>query len=151
MDDIWGVNWDFSKSLLLELVMNKGKDLKQRLVGMIKEELISILQETEYRYGRLLDPENMDPIDPEVNVVGYGTMARSQLRSEITRRMEGAVQTAKQAEGNESDRAYKNLEMLFDPKGVLTSMIKAELDVSQQLEAIRTKGGRRTIPIPKQT
>jgi hypothetical protein len=92
----------------------------------------------------------MDPNDPEVNIHNYGSMARSQLRVEITRRLNGALKTAKQAEGSESDKLYKNLESLFGPKGVMVSLIKAELDVSRQLEDIRTKGGRRTIPIPKQ-
>jgi hypothetical protein len=29
-------------------------------------------------------------------------------------------------------------------------MIKAELDVAEELESMRTKGGRRAVPIPKQ-
>ena len=35
-------------------------------------------------------------------------------------------------------------------KGVLMNQIKAEVEISQQLESLRTKGGRRAQPIPKQ-
>jgi|TARA_Y100000310_G_C20646282_1_gene796777 hypothetical protein len=130
--------------------MKKGNDFQNRLKNIIQEEVNNVLNEINYKYGTLVDPKNMDPNDPEVNIHNYGSMARSQLRVEITRRLGGALKTAKQAEGSESDKLYKNLESLFEPKGVLVSLIRAELDVSRQLEDLRTKGGRRTIPIPKQ-
>lgn len=130
--------------------MKKGNDFQNRLKNIINEEVINVLNELDYKSGTLVDPKNMDPNDPEVNIHDYGSMARSQLRVEITRRLGGALKTAKQAEGSESDKLYKNLESLFEPKGVLVSLVKAELDVARQLEDLRTKGGRRTIPIPKQ-
>ena len=130
--------------------MEKGNDFQNRLKNIIQEEVINVLNEINYKNGTLVDPKNMDPNDPEVNVHNYGAMSRSQLRVEITRRLSGALKTAKQAEGAGSDKLYKNLESLFGPKGILLSLIRAELDVSRQLEDLRTKGGRRTIPIPKQ-
>ena len=39
---------------------------------------------------------------------------------------------------------------LISDNGVLYKLIGAEIDVANALEAKRLKGGRRTIPIPKQ-
>jgi hypothetical protein len=39
---------------------------------------------------------------------------------------------------------------LLTEKGMLAVFIKAELQVADELEAIRVQGGRRNIPIPKQ-
>lgn len=130
--------------------MKKGNDHKNRIKNVIREEVNRYLNEINYKYGTVVDPKNMDPNDPEVNIHNYGSMPRSQLRVEITRRLNGALKTSRQAESGESERLYKNLESLMEPKGVLVSLIKAELDIARQLEDLRSKGGRRTIPIPKQ-
>jgi len=130
----------------------KNKDLHNKLNQVINEEIRSVLAERQYKYGGLLDPNNFDPIDPEVHVAGYGTLTRSILRKEIAKRLEGAARTAKTAStgGSGSYRMYKNLIADLEDKSVLFQFIQAEVEVAQQLEDIRTKGGRRSTPIPKQ-
>ena len=55
----------------------KKQDLRNRLKQLIKEEVGSVIAERSYRYGGLLDPDKFDPVDPEIHIVGFGTMARS--------------------------------------------------------------------------
>ena len=130
----------------------KKLDLKNKLKTIVKEEVSSLLAERDYRYGGLLDPENFDPVDPEVHIIGFGSMNRSALRQEIVRRLQGALQTAKDAAtgGSNSYDKFKSLEGVFEDKGVLMLQIKAEQEIADQLESLRTKGGRRAQPIPKQ-
>ena len=45
---------------------------------------------------------------------------------------------------------YKNLATDLEDKNVLFMFINAEIEVAEQLENIRTQGGRRATPIPKQ-
>ena len=47
------------------------RDLHNKLNSIIKEEIKSVLTERSYKYGGLLDPENFDPIDPEVHTRWY--------------------------------------------------------------------------------
>jgi hypothetical protein len=47
-------------------------------------------------------------------------------------------------------RTYRNILSLIDEKSVLKQMIRAEIEIAEELEAMRTKGGRRATPIPKQ-
>lgn len=131
--------------------MNKS-DLRHKLNGLIREEVNSILAERSYKYGGLLDPEKFDPVDPEIHIVGFGTMSRSSLRTEIVTRLEGALKTAQDAAGggpNSYDK-FKSLEGVLEDKGVLMQQIKAESEIGNELEQLRIKGGRRAIPIPKQ-
>jgi len=130
----------------------KQQDLKNKLKGIIKEEVKTILAERSYKYGGLLDSKNFDPVDPEVHIVGFGTMARSALRKEIVTRLQGALNTAKSAAAGSSTSydSYKSLEGVLEDKGVLMNQIKAEQEIAEELEELRTKGGRRSIPIPKQ-
>ena len=131
----------------------KKQDLRNRLKGLIIQEVKSVLAERSYQYGGLLDPEKFDPVDPEVHIVGFGTMARSSLRKEIVTRLEGAYKTAKNAAAGSTSAydSYKSLEGVLEDKGVLMQQIKAEQEIANELEQLRTKGGRRAIPIPKQT
>ncbi len=131
--------------------MNKS-DLHNRLKDLIKEEVESTLAEQSYRYGGILDPKDFDPIDPEIHIRGFGTMSRSSLRTEISTRIEGALKTAKEAAegGPNSFDKFKSLEGVFEDKGVLMLQIKAEVEIAEQLESLRKKGGRRAQPIPKQ-
>jgi len=131
--------------------MNKS-DLHNRLKDIIKEEVGTALNERSYKAGGLLDPENFDPINPEIHVVGFGTMARDYLRREIATRLEGALKTASDAAagGPMSYDKFKSLISLIDDKSVLQLQIKAEVEVAEQLEKLRKKGGRRAQPIPKQ-
>jgi hypothetical protein len=131
--------------------MNK-LDLKNKLKAIIVEEVKSVLSERSYKYGGLLDANQFDPIDPEVHIVGFGTMARSSLRQEIVTRLEGALKTAKDASagGTNSYDKFKSLEGVLEDKGVLMQQIKAEQEIAEELEQLRIKGGRRAIPIPKQ-
>ena len=46
--------------------------------------------------------------------------------------------------------SYKQLQDLISDAGILYKLIGAELDIANQLEAKRLKGGRRSVPIPKQ-
>ena len=130
----------------------KKQDLKNKLKGIIIQEVKSVLAERSYQFGGLLDPEKFDPVDPEVHIVGFGTMARSALRKEIVTRLEGALNTAKSAAaGTETSYdSYKSLEGVLEDKGVLMQQIKAEQEIANELEGLRKKGGRRAIPIPKQ-
>tara|TARA_Y100001973_G_C5079526_1_gene271768 strand:+ start:103 stop:501 length:399 start_codon:yes stop_codon:yes gene_type:complete len=130
----------------------KKADLKNKLKSIIVEEVQSVISERSYKYGGLLDAENFDPIDPEIHIVGFGTMARSSLRNEIVTRLEGALKTAEDAAagGPNSYDKFKSLEGVLEDKGVLMQQIKAEQEIANQLEQLRIKGGRRAIPIPKQ-
>ena len=130
----------------------KKTDLRNKLESIIKEEVNNVLAERTYQHGGLLDPKNFDPIDPEVHITGYGTMTRSALRREIAKRLEGAAATAKTAATGKSGsyRMYKNLNTDLEDKNVLSMFIKAEIEVAEELEELRTKGGRRSTPIPKQ-
>ncbi len=131
----------------------KKQDLRNKLKGIIIQEVKGVLAERSYQFGGLLDPEKFDPVDPEVHIVGFGTMARSALRKEIVTRLEGALNTAKSAAaGSESSYdSYRSLEGVLEDKGILMQQIKAEIEIANELEQLRTKGGRRAIPIPKQT
>lgn len=127
------------------------QDFKNRLREVIAKELESVLAEGAYKYGGLLDPSNFDPIDPEVHIVGYGTMTRSALRSTIASRLKGLSQTAANATTDDAPyKMYTTILNTIQDKGVLNQMIRAEIEVSEQLEEIRKKGGRRSAPIPKQ-
>ena len=114
----------------------KKQDLRNKLKGLIIEEVKSVIAERSYRYGGLLDPEKFDPVDPEVHIVGFGTMARSSLRKEIVTRLEGALNTAKSAAIGKSTSydSYKSLEGVLEDKGVLMQQIKAEQEIANELE-----------------
>ena len=130
-----------------------GKDLSERLKRIIHDEVSSILiNEESYKFGTLADPKDMDPMDPMVKVKDFGTLNRSSIRTQIVDRLTGALGSAKDAAkgGDSSYEAYKQLQDLISDAGVLYKLIGAELDIANQLEAKRLKGGRRTIPIPKQ-
>lgn len=131
--------------------MNR-QDLANRIKHLVKEEVSTVLSERSYQYGGILDPENFDPVDPEVHIVGFGAMSRSSLRTEISTRIEGAMKTAKDAAagGPNSFDKYKSLAGVFEDKGVLMLQINAEIEIANQLESLRTKGGRRAQPIPQQ-
>jgi len=131
--------------------MNKT-DLRDKLKNIVQEEVAALLSERDYKYGGILDPEDFDPVDPDVHIIGFGTMSRSALRQEIVRRLQGALNTAKDAAtgGNNSYDKFKSLEGILEPNGVLLQQVKAEREISNQLEQLRVQGGRRAIPIPKQ-
>ncbi len=128
-------------------------DLKNKLKTIIKEEVSSLLSERDYQYGGLLDPNEFDPVDPEVHIIGFGSMTRSALRQDIVRRLQGALKTAKDAStgGSNSYDKFKSLEGVLEPNGVLLQQLKAEREIADQLEQLRSQGGRRAIPIPKQS
>ena len=130
----------------------RHQKLKNRLKQIIQEEVDLALNETSYKFGKLADPKEMDPNDPMVKVTGFATLNRTSIRNQIVDRLSGALSTAKDAAngGTESYQAYKQLQSLISDAGILFKLIGAELDVANQLEATRLKGGRRTIPIPKQ-
>ena len=83
----------------------KKQDLKNRLKHLIIQEVKDVIAERSYQYGGLLDPEKFDPVDPEVDIIGFGSMARSALRKEIMTRLEGALNTAKSAAAG-TDSSY---------------------------------------------
>jgi len=127
------------------------KDLKEKLRNLISEEIASVMMEASGRAGGLLNPKDFDPVDPEVHITGYGTMTRSALREEIARRLEMLTKSAKEAAAAETSYAnYESMLPLLTEKGMIASLIRAELAVADELESIRTQGGRRTTPIPKQ-
>lgn len=127
------------------------QDFKNKLREMIVEEYNNIIAEASYKYGGLLDPTNFDPNDPEVHIVGYGTLTRSALRSNIASRLKGLAKTAEDASADDTPHGmYKTILNTVQDKGVLNQLIRAEIEVAEQLEALRKKGGRRAMPIPKQ-
>jgi hypothetical protein len=127
------------------------QDLKSRITQLVQEELQNILMESTGKYGQLVDPKNFDPVDPEVLVVGFGSMLRSQLRSGIVSRFKALMKSSETAAGDDTPyRTYRNILSLIDEKSVLKQMIRAEIEIAEELEAMRTKGGRRATPIPKQ-
>jgi hypothetical protein len=130
----------------------KGQDLKNRLKQIIREEITQVINEESYKFGTLADPKDMDPNDPMVKVSGFASLNRSSIRTQIVDRLSGALATAKDAAkgGPNSYQAYKQLQDLISDAGILYKLIGAELDVANQLESKRLKGGRRSIPIPKQ-
>ena len=130
----------------------KNKDLHNKLKEIIKEEVKSVVNEKTYKYGGLFKPEDFDPVDPQIHIVGFGTMSRSALRKEIVTRLNGAFKSAKNAAMNPESAydIYKTLQGTIGDESVLSLMMNADNEVSDQLEALRTKGGRRAIPIPPQ-
>ena len=75
----------------------QGKDLQNRLKQIIREEVELLIKEDSYKFGRLADPKDMDPIDPMVKVTGFATLNRSSIRGQIVDRLSGALATAKDA------------------------------------------------------
>jgi len=130
----------------------KNKDLHNKLKSIIDEEVNNVLAERNYKYGGILDIEKLDPVDPQIHVVGFGTMNRTSLRKEIVTRLEGALKSAKNAASNPNIAydTYKTLESIIGDDSVLMLQLRADNEVSQQLEDMRKKGGRRAIPIPPQ-
>ncbi len=130
----------------------QGKDLKNRIKQIIREEVNSLISEETYKFGQLADPKDMDPIDPMVKVTGFASLNRSSIRTQIVDRLSGALATAQDAAkgGESSYQAYKQLQDLISDAGILYKLIGAELDTANALEAKRLKGGRRSTPIPKQ-
>lgn len=129
-----------------------GKDLKNKLLDIIKEEVRLVVDEAAGKVSSLADPKKMDPNDPEIYVKGFGTYTRSALRLQIARRLKGISDTAKKAAsgGPMSSTYYKNLDSLVGEGSIISALIKAELETAEELEALRKKGGRRSMPIPKQ-
>ncbi len=121
-----------------------------QLINIIKEEVSKMLQEQ--KTGGLLDPKNFDPVNPDVEIPGFGTMDRNSLRLGIVSRLEGVLDTAKNAAkgGPMTYKNYENMSALLSDNNVLLTMIRTEIAVADELEAMRKRGGRRTIAIPKQ-
>ena len=129
----------------------ENKDFRHMIRSLVVEELNNVLAETSYKYGGLLDPKDFDPIDPEVHFVGFGSMSRSQLRDGIASRLDTILKTAQDATtSDDAYRKYKSLQSLLGEKSVVQQMIRAELEVAEQMEQLRKKGGRRSSPIPPQ-
>jgi hypothetical protein len=120
---------------------------------IVKEEYNKLMEESE-KYGTLANPKNVDPIDPELIVKGFGSYTRSTLRDSIANRLQQLSKLAKDANSAQdqetANRLMRNLAAAIDPSNVLFHMIKADVEISEQMEAMRTKGGRRSMPIPKQ-
>jgi hypothetical protein len=130
----------------------KNNDLYNKLRDIVNEELSTLINERSYKFGSVLDIDKLDPVDPQIHVVGFGTMSRTSLRKEIVTRLEGALKSAKNAAMNPEAAydIYKTLEGILGDDSVLMLQMKADNEVSDQLEELRKKGGRRAIPIPPQ-
>lgn len=120
---------------------------------IVKEEYSKLMEESG-KYGTLANPKNVDPIDPELIVKGFGSYTRSTLRDSIANRLQQLSKLAKDANSAQdpetANRLMRNLAAAIDPSNVLFHMIKADVEISEQMESMRTKGGRRSMPIPKQ-
>jgi hypothetical protein len=130
----------------------QGQDLKNKLLGIIKEEVNSVINEEGKKLSSLANPKKMDPNDPEIYIKGFGTYTRTALRMQIARRLKGIADTARKAAkgGPMASTYYKNLDSLVGEGSIISTLIKSELETSIELETMRTKGGRRSMPIPKQ-
>ncbi len=104
--------------------------------------------------GSLLDTKDFNPDDPEIIVSGFGTYSRSALQLAILNRIHGVYKIAAEAAKSEPHiayRLYNNIRILLDPKtGVIPRLVQANLDAANQLDAMRAKGGKRNVIIPKQ-
>ena len=120
---------------------------------IVKEEYSKLMEESG-KYGTLANPKNVDPIDPELIVKGFGSYTRSTLRDSVANRLQQLSKLAKDANSAQdpetANRLMRNLAAAIDPSNVLFHMIKADVEISEQMESMRTKGGRRSMPIPKQ-
>ena len=132
---------------------------KDKIIQEFRDDIDKILNQLNFNkvnenVGVLKDTKNFDPDDPEVIVSGFGSWNRSALRMAIVNRLEGLLRTAKTAANTDGPAAYNmynNMRNLLDSKSsVIFRLIQAELDVAEQLETIRRKGGRRNFIIPKQ-
>jgi len=120
---------------------------------IVKEEYSKLMEESG-KYGTLANPKDVDPIDPELIVKGFGSYTRSTLRDSVANRLQQLSKLAKDANSAQdpetANRLMRNLAAAIDPSNVLFHMIKADVEISEQMEEMRTKGGRRSMPIPKQ-
>ena len=120
---------------------------------IIREEYNKLMEATG-KYGTLANPKNVDPNDPELIVKGFGSYNRSTLRDSIANRLTQLAKLAKDANASQdpetANRLMRNLVSALEPSNVLYHMVKADVDVSEELESMRTRGGRRSMPIPKQ-
>jgi hypothetical protein len=120
---------------------------------IIKEEYNRLMEASD-KYGMIANPKNVDPVDPELIVKGFGSYTRSTLRDSVANRLSQLAKLAKDA-NNASDpetanRLMRNLAAALDTSNVLYHMVKADVETAEELESMRTKGGRRSVPIPKQ-
>ena len=49
------------------------------------------------KVGRINNPDDFDPINPEISITGIGVMDRNSLRQEIFTRLKKATKTARDA------------------------------------------------------
>lgn len=123
-------------------------------VRQIIREEIERLFEAPAKYGSLANPKDFDPNDPELVVKGFGSYNRSTLRDSIANRISQLAKLAKDINTTQdpatANRLMRNLASSLEPSNVLYHMIKADIEIGEQLESMRTKGGRRSMPIPKQ-
>jgi hypothetical protein len=134
---------------------------EHKLINLIPNEIKSLVNErtstadlnVESAYAQLLDPNDFDPINPEIRIKGFGTMTRSALRDEIIKRISGLYNTAQDAASSDTNAydKYLALRSELSAQSMLMQLINAEITISDELEAMRKKGGRHRIPIPKQT
>lgn len=120
---------------------------------IIREEYNKLMEASD-QYGSLANPKNIDPNDPEIIVKGFGSYSRTALRDSIASRLSELSKLAKSAntstDPETANRLMRNLAAALETNNALYHMVKADVDVAEQLESIRTKGGRRSMPIPKQ-
>jgi hypothetical protein len=120
---------------------------------IIKEEYEK-LTEASGKHGMLANPSKVDPLDPEIIVKGFGSYTRSTLRDSVANRLSQLSKLAKDAntasDPETANRLMRNLASALNSSNVLYYLVQADVEASEELESLRTKGGRRSIPIPKQ-
>ena len=138
---------DFDPDVSLGLDMNAGN------IDLLEKEML--LEEIDLEMQELQVINDASVISPQEKTKRLDELQKqkSALRQEIVRRLQGALKTAKDAAtgGSNSYDKFKSLEGVLEPNGVLQQQIKAEREISDQLEQLRSQGGRRAIPIPKQS
>ncbi len=96
---------------------------------------------------------DMDVLDPSIEISGFRTMKRSTAIEFVYRRLDGLAKSLRAAK-NDPTQIYtraKSMRDALDPKtGELYATVQALIDVAEELDALREKGGRRETPIPKQ-
>lgn len=103
-----------------------------------------------YKY---IDPEDKDfnSEDPLIKVPGYGLKKRSFIRNVVKGILSSVSSDYKNLGDTDADLdVVASVVDALSSGGKLMSFIQADLGASNELEALRQKGGRRRVDIPTQ-
>jgi predicted nuclease with RNAse H fold len=117
----------------------KKSELKEVIKDVLRRRLNEIGESpAKQQYGIVVGDENGEP---KIQVVGYGVMKLSTLKSEAVKAID-AIRKESQA-GN-----FKNVEHLLSDKGILMLFVRALREVT---ESLKSKGVNEIAPTSSQT